>query len=171
MATTCSRYPMPAPPYSSATVIPSTPSLPIFGHKSIGKSLDLSMLAARGLISSVANASTLSRSMSALSPRSKLMAGGRFIKMGGTGGFLWCSAALYVRPVRETTSLTGAAAPLRRKVMARNGKCHDQHQLRARRGGRAAARGDHRSEPRPHGRALRGQPGADRSQPGCPLDV
>jgi hypothetical protein len=69
---------MPAPPYSSDAVTPSTPSAPILGHRSIGNALSRSMAAARGAISSAANASTVARSMSALSPRSKLSPGRRF---------------------------------------------------------------------------------------------
>src|SRR5579863_5380007 len=69
---------MPAPPYSSSTVIPSTPRSPNLRHRSTGNALSRSMSAARGAISSPAKASTVARSMSAASPRSKFRPGRRF---------------------------------------------------------------------------------------------
>ena len=45
---------MPAPPYSSVTVTPSSPTEPSFGHRSAGNSLAASIAAARGAISSAA---------------------------------------------------------------------------------------------------------------------
>ena len=49
----------------------------------------ISIAAARGASSSAANASTLERSMSALSPRSKFNAGGRFTRLADTVRFLF----------------------------------------------------------------------------------
>ena len=69
---------MPAPPYSSSTVMPSTPRSPNLRHRSIGNALSRSIAAARGAISSAAKASTVARSMSAASPRSKFRPGSRF---------------------------------------------------------------------------------------------
>src|SRR5580698_3028009 len=78
---------MPAPPYSSSTVIPSTPRSPNLRHRSAGNALSLSIAAARGAISSAAKASTEVRSMSAVSPRSKLRPGRRFAKDGIRSAF------------------------------------------------------------------------------------
>ena len=91
IATQCSRYPIPAPPYSSSTVTPNTPKSPIFRQRSAGKSFSRSIAAARGAISSAANAATLSRSMSALSPKSKLSGDGRLTRLADTGRFLFSS--------------------------------------------------------------------------------
>src|SRR4051812_12678549 len=71
MATTWARYPRPAPPYSSPTVIPRSPRSPSLPQRSAGKTLSRSMSAARGAISSAAKARTVSRNMSIVSPRSK----------------------------------------------------------------------------------------------------
>src|ERR1700712_5290349 len=68
---------MPAPPYSSSTVTPSTPRSPSLRQRSAGNSLSRSIAAARGAISTAANASTVLRSMSAVSPRSKFRPGRR----------------------------------------------------------------------------------------------
>src|SRR5665213_416814 len=51
--------------------MPRSPSAPILRHRSAGKRLSRSIAAARGAISSAANARTLSRSMSMLSPSLK----------------------------------------------------------------------------------------------------
>src|ERR1700730_14302840 len=75
MATTCSRYPSPAPPYSSSTVMPCTPSSPRRGHSLRGNWLLLSISAASGAISAALKARTLARSWSAVSPSPKLSAG------------------------------------------------------------------------------------------------
>ena len=45
---------MPVPPYSSSTVMPSSPSWPSLGHRSRGNSLERSISAARGAISRAA---------------------------------------------------------------------------------------------------------------------
>ncbi|MNZ51678.1 hypothetical protein D3C78_695000 [compost metagenome] len=63
---------MPAPPYSSGTVMPSRPISPNFFHMSAGNRLSWSMAAARGASSLVTKARTWSRSMSMVSPRAKL---------------------------------------------------------------------------------------------------
>src|SRR3954468_4890344 len=68
-----------APPYSSATVMPSTPSSPIFSHRSIGNWSLRSISAARGAISAWANACTASRSASMSSPSMKFRPGRLFI--------------------------------------------------------------------------------------------
>src|SRR5262245_51670939 len=62
---------MPAPPSSSSTVTPSTPSWPSSGHRSRGNWLVRSISSARGASRSDAKLRTVSRSMSAASPRSK----------------------------------------------------------------------------------------------------
>ena len=72
---------MPAPPYSSSAVMPSTPRSPNFRHSSFGNSLVRSISAARGAISSAAKLRTVSRSMSADSPRSKFRVGYWFDSM------------------------------------------------------------------------------------------
>ena len=56
------------PPYSSSTVMPRSPSAPIFGHRSIGNSLERSISAARGAISFAAKSRTVWRSISIVSP-------------------------------------------------------------------------------------------------------
>src|SRR5665647_1820635 len=70
-----------APPYSSPTVMPSTPSAPIFCHRSIGNWSLWSIWAARGAISLWANSRTASRSASMSSPSWKLSPG-RLVMMG-----------------------------------------------------------------------------------------
>src|SRR6202140_4344941 len=52
--------------------MPCRPSAPIFGQRSRGKRLLLSISAARGAISWLAKSCTVSRMASAVSPRSKL---------------------------------------------------------------------------------------------------
>src|SRR5262245_12065972 len=73
IATQCSRYPRPEPPYSSSTVMPCRPSAPISGHRSRGKTLSRSIASARGAMRSCAKSFTLFRSMSTSvpSPKSK----------------------------------------------------------------------------------------------------
>src|SRR4051794_12849393 len=66
---------MPAPPYSSPTVMPSTPSAPILRHKSIGNWSERSISAARGAISACAKSRTASRSASTSSPSWKFSPG------------------------------------------------------------------------------------------------
>src|SRR3954447_15695202 len=61
---------MPAPPYSSSTVMPCSPSAPISGHSSIGKRSVRSISAATGAILSSAKSRTVLRSMSISGPRS-----------------------------------------------------------------------------------------------------
>src|SRR6059058_1514788 len=60
-----------APPYSSGTVIPSTPISPILRHRSMGNWSLRSISAARGAISLCAKACTVSRRASRSSPRPK----------------------------------------------------------------------------------------------------
>src|SRR5262245_38938402 len=62
---------MPAPPYSSSTVIPNRPRSPNLGHRSRGNSLSRSMRAARGAIASAAKSATVARRISSVSPSSK----------------------------------------------------------------------------------------------------
>src|SRR5215471_20223573 len=62
---------MPAPPYSSSTVMPCSPSAPSSGHSSIGKRSVRSISAASGAIRSSAKSRTVVRSMSISDPRSK----------------------------------------------------------------------------------------------------
>src|SRR5215469_2344538 len=62
---------MPAPPYSSSTVMPCSPSAPSSGHSSIGKRSVRSISAASGAIRSSAKSRTVVRSMSISGPRSK----------------------------------------------------------------------------------------------------
>src|SRR5690349_4297782 len=64
-----------APPYSSGTVMPSTPTSPILRHRSIGNWSLRSISAARGAISVCANARTASRSASTSSPSWKFRPG------------------------------------------------------------------------------------------------
>ncbi len=64
---------MPAPPNSSSTVRPSTPTSPSFFHRSAGNSLSWSIAAARGAISFAVKRRTMSRSASISSPSSKSM--------------------------------------------------------------------------------------------------
>ncbi|MNL10287.1 hypothetical protein D3C87_1310840 [compost metagenome] len=64
-----------APPYSSATVMPSTPRSPIFFQASIGNWSDRSISAARGASSACAQLRTEARSISMSSPRSNLRPG------------------------------------------------------------------------------------------------
>src|SRR3954464_7098619 len=64
-----------APPYSSGTVMPSTPSSPILRHRSIGNWSLRSMSAARGAISLSANERTASRNASMSSPSWKFRPG------------------------------------------------------------------------------------------------
>src|ERR1700733_633854 len=71
MAMTCSRYPSPSPPHSSSTVIPCSPSSPIAGHSSRGKTLLASISAARGAMFAAAKRAVDSRIASAVSPRPK----------------------------------------------------------------------------------------------------
>src|SRR6266536_1039033 len=62
---------MPLPPYSSSTVIPSSPSCPSSGHRSRGNLLVRSISSARGAIRSAVKLCTLSRRASTCSPRPK----------------------------------------------------------------------------------------------------
>src|SRR5258706_2203443 len=59
------------PPYSSSTVMPSTPRLPRLRHNSLGNSLARSMAAARGAISRAAKLATVSRRIAIVSPSPK----------------------------------------------------------------------------------------------------
>ena len=80
---------MPAPPYSSSTVMPSRPSAPSFGQSARGNSFVRSISAASGATSDAAKSATVSRSMSAVSPRSKSN-GGRLLEIIGVGaGMGW----------------------------------------------------------------------------------
>ena len=69
-----------APPYSSGTVMPSTPSSPILRHRSIGNWSLRSISPARGAISASAKARTASRSASMSSPSWKFRPG-RFMQV------------------------------------------------------------------------------------------
>src|SRR5512146_3425998 len=62
---------MSAPPYSSGTVMPSTPRSPSLRPRSIGNWSVRSISAARGAISACAKSRTASRSASMSAPRSK----------------------------------------------------------------------------------------------------
>src|SRR5262249_42856099 len=62
----------PGPPPSPPAVTPCTPSLPSAGQRSRGKLLLRSISSARGAMCAAAKLRTLSRSMSAVSPRPKL---------------------------------------------------------------------------------------------------
>src|SRR4051794_27566142 len=64
-----------APPYSSDTVMPSTPTSPILRHRSIGNRSLRSISAARGAISACANSRTAWRSASISSPSWKFRPG------------------------------------------------------------------------------------------------
>src|SRR5574343_403824 len=66
---------MPAPPYSSPTVMPSTPRSPILRHRSMGNWSLLSISAARGAISLRAKSCTASRRASMSSPSWKFRPG------------------------------------------------------------------------------------------------
>ncbi len=59
---------MSAPPYSSLTVMPSTPRSPSLRHRSIGNWSVRSISAARGAISAWAKSCTASRSASMSAP-------------------------------------------------------------------------------------------------------
>src|SRR5262245_9248393 len=69
-----------APPYSSDTVMPSTPSSPILRHRSMGNWSLRSISAARGAISACAKAVTASRSASTSSPSWWLSPGNLFMR-------------------------------------------------------------------------------------------
>src|SRR2546425_12297170 len=69
-----------APPYSSETVMPSTPSSPILRHRSIGNWSLRSISVARGAISASAKLRTASRSASTSSPSMKFKPG-RFMAL------------------------------------------------------------------------------------------
>ena len=75
-----------APPYSSGTVMPSTPSSPILRHRSIGNWSLRSISAARGAISASANARTASRSASISSPSWKSSPGSLMVSPVFSGG-------------------------------------------------------------------------------------
>src|SRR3712207_3314689 len=62
---------MPAPPYSSSTVTPSTPRSPSLRQRSAGNSFRASISAARGATSAAAKRATSARRASAVSPRPK----------------------------------------------------------------------------------------------------
>src|SRR3954470_21544895 len=64
-----------APPYSSGTVMPSTPTSPILRHRSMGNWSLRSISAARGAISACANSCTASRNASISSPNWKFRPG------------------------------------------------------------------------------------------------
>ena len=64
---------MSAPPKSSSTVIPCSPSAPSSSHRSRGNSLVASISLARGAILDCANRWTVSLSASISSPRAKLI--------------------------------------------------------------------------------------------------
>ena len=82
---------MPAPPYSSSTVMPCRPSAPISGHSSIGKRSVRSISAASGAMRSSAKSRTVVRSMSISGPRSKSrVAEPRVLHGSSVGGFGWC---------------------------------------------------------------------------------
>src|SRR5574343_322150 len=70
---------MAAPPYSSPTVMPSTPRSPILRHRSMGNWSFLSISAARGAISVWAKSCTASRNASLSSPSWKFRPG-RFME-------------------------------------------------------------------------------------------
>src|SRR5262249_31677906 len=71
-------------------VMPCPPSLPSSGHRSRGKVLLRSISSARGEMRSAAKPRTLSRSMSAVSPKPKSKPRGSFTRMGAD---LVCAAS------------------------------------------------------------------------------
>src|SRR6185437_1101788 len=114
---------MPVPPYSSSTVMPCSPSAPIFGQIPRGNLSVRSISAASGAISSSAKARTVSRSWSISAPRSKSSDGERLLGMNGLRGI---AAQVYRRGKRVQTARCRARSALRAGGDLREGQ--RQHQ-------------------------------------------
>src|SRR5690606_34059402 len=104
------------PPYSSETVMPSTPRSPNLRHRSIGNWSLRSISAARGAISFAVNCSSVSRSIATSSPRSNFSPG-----MVAIVGLFWFLC------VADCRSVDAAFAALDRHQRGR----HRRHQLLA----------------------------------------
>src|SRR3990172_10036136 len=97
------------PPYSSSTVMPSTPSLPRRRQRSLGKLLLRSISAARGAISLPANLATVARRASMVAPRLKSKQGVLMVYYVYVNGIVWIGL-----DIDRSCSLSGSASSGRR---------------------------------------------------------